>query len=85
MSYVELGGVSAAALNDTKVAVQKKVPSYVDGMTEMEQTQALAFIDAAAWETREVLDALARAIGLDPEKIKREAREKLIKKIKGEN
>ena len=85
VSYIELGGVSAAALNDTKIAVQKKVPSYVDNMTEMEQTQALAFIDAAAWEIREVQDAMARAIGLDPEKIKREAREKLIKKIKGEN
>lgn len=85
VSYIELGGVSAAALNDTKIAVQKKVPSYVDGMTEMEQTQAMAFIDAAAWEIREVQDAIARAIGLDPEKIKREAREKLIKKIKGEN
>jgi 1,4-beta-N-acetylmuramidase len=85
VSYIELGGVSAAALNDTKIAVQKKVPSYVDNMTEMEQTQALAFIDAAAWEIREVQDAIARAIGLDPEKIKREAREKLIKKIKGEN
>lgn len=85
VSYIELGGVSAAALNDTKIAVQKKVPSYVDGMTEMEQTQAMAFIDAAAWEIREVQDAIARAIGLDPEKIKREAREALIKKIKGEN
>ena len=85
VSYVELGGVSAAALNDTKIAVQKKVPSYVDNMTEMEQTQAIAFIDAAAWEIREVQDAIARAIGLDPEKIKREAREALIKKIKGEN
>lgn len=85
VSYIELGGVSAAALNDTKIAVQKKVPSYVDNMTEMEQTQALAFIDAAAWEIREVQDAMARAIGLDPEKIKREAREALIKKIKGEN
>lgn len=68
-----LSGVSAQALNDTKLAateardiLKEPIGSLINGDKEFQASSVLALIDRAGWENRELLFELFRQLGLDP-------------------
>lgn len=72
----ELSGVSAAALNDTKLAAQATrdlmvgpVASIVNPAVGFTLPGMIAAIDYNTWCTRRLVEAMARAQGLNPEQI----------------
>lgn len=76
MGSTVLGGVSAAALNDTKLAAQEardvlagRYKSLVNPDKGFTLAQYVALIDRAVWEQRQLAYAIARKVGLDPERI----------------
>ena len=80
MTHTILGGVSAAALNDAKLAAQSAdealtapIPSAINKRKAFTVTEYLVLIDRAVWEQRALLKALAAKTGLDPDKIIAEA------------
>lgn len=76
MGSTVLGGVSAAALNDTKLAAQEardvlagRYKSLVNPDRGFTLAQYVALIDRAVWEQRQLVYAIAHKLGLDPERI----------------
>lgn len=82
-----LGGVSAAALNDSKIAAQgaeqnsartlgiltDRYPSIINPAHEFTLEEYLRLVDAATWEQRKLSEAIARKLGLDPDQIVEDA------------
>lgn len=76
MGSTVLGGVSAAALNDTKLAAQEardviagRYKSLVNPDKGFTLADYIILIDRAVWEQRQLAYAIARKVGLDPERI----------------
>ena len=76
MGSTVLGGVSAAALNDTKLAAQEvrdllkaTRPSAVNKAKAYTLADYIILIDRAVWEQRQLAYAIAHKLGLDPERI----------------
>lgn len=76
MGSTVLGGVSAAALNDTKLAAQEardvlsgRYKSLVNPDRGFTLAQYVALIDRAVWEQRQLAYAIAHKLGLDPDRI----------------
>lgn len=82
-----LGGVSAAALNDAKLASQgaeqnsartlgilsERYASLINPKHKFTPDDYLVLIDAAVWEQRKLSEAIARKLGLDPDQIVEDA------------
>lgn len=80
MAGTILGGVSAAALDEAKIAAKSAndiltapIPSAVNKRKAFTVTEYLVLIDRAVWEQRELLKAIAAQAGLNPDKIIAEA------------
>lgn len=87
MNTTILGGVSAAALNDAKRAAQgaetntgailealkSRRPSLINPDHSFNLLDYVRLVDAATWETRKLMEAIAQKIGLDPQAVVAEA------------
>lgn len=76
MEPVLLGGVSAGALDEAKIAAKETarilgepIQSLVSPHAKMTPIQALQYIDRATWDVRILLLELFRQLGMDPQKI----------------